>query len=595
MRARRAPWRALLPVMALCAVAGPRATVAHPGTTTRPSALGATTQGNGHTPARSVPDTTSPELSLDGLSLAFSSDASNLVAGDTNLVADVFVRGRDGKVRRVSTARDGTQANGASYSPALSVDGTIIAFVSRATNLIAGDTNLKADVFLKDLKRNTIQRVSVSSHGVQADGDSSTPFVSLFGTHVTFDSLATNLDLIDDNGLADAFLYDVKRKTTTRIAPPPPDEELPEGIRAQTGHAQISYDGRILTFHRRTVREGIETPVTLDVFVRYVKWGGKERRIVMPPWAGLAKKMLENPIVTADGRYIAFEAWSAVTMTHTVGGQSPFGEPTGSDDAITRNPYDIRTIYMYDHAKKVLWPASTNPAGPQANADCYDASVNAYGTVLAFACDADNMVAGDTNDAVDVFVKDFPGGVTQRVSVGADHGEGFGQSTRPSISYEGRRVAFASTVSTFVEGDSNGLDDTFLRDRRTDLPNSAPVLKRPFAGPKGLNLLEEFRFTMRATDLDRDGKAATGDRLRFGAIGVNGGPALPEGATIDPITGVFTWTPTPDQTQQGGKRYDIALWVGDARGHSDFELLTLVVRDAGQTVRCQTLGHACVP
>lgn len=578
----RARVRTLAVASAFLATLGPLGLAhAYPGRTERASQRFDGTQAKGHTPARSVPDLTSPSLSLDGTRLAFSSDAANLVDGDTNGVADIFLRNAAGRVTRISTNKYGKQANGASYSPVLSVDGKFLAFVSRATNLVPGDTNAKADVFLKNLRSGSVRRVSVSSTKAQADGDSNRPFISLYGTAITFESDATNLVSGDDNGLSDAFLYTVATGTTLRLTAPVPEDPSPGELRAKTGHASISYDGNIVAYHRQLIREGITLPVAADVFV----WDRKKKqthRIDMGNWAGVAKRMIENPVVTADGRYVAMEVWSAITAKQTVGGNNPYGISSDNEDAIARNPYEIKTVYLYDIQKRLPFPASTNPGGPLADGDCYDASPNAYGTVIAFTCEATNMVAGDTNDAIDVFVRDFPGRVTSRISVGDDQSEGFGQSSRPSISYEGRRVAFASTVQTFIEQDTNDADDVFLRDRNIQLPNSPPDLVRPFNGKKqGVNVLQEFRFTMKATDPDKD-------VVRYGAI-----TPLPEGARIDPLTGVFTWTPTPDQTETGGKLYDIALWVSDPRGDFDLELLQVVVRDISTSTRCASLGHAC--
>lgn len=522
-------------------------------------------------------------MSLDGTRLAYSSDATNLVDGDTNGVADIFLRDDKGRVTRVSTNKQGHQANGASYSPALSVNGRYLAFISTATNLVPNDTNGVADVFLKNLWSGSVRRVSVSSKGTQANGASNRPFISLFGDYITFESEATNLSLLDDNRLSDAFLYTVKSRTTQRLTAPVPPDPSPGDLKVKTSRASISYDGATLTYQRHLLREGVAFPVAADVFVVNRKLEETER-IKMSPWGGVAKRMIENPMVSADGHYVAYEAWSAITAKHTVGGNNPFGISSENTDAIARNPYEIKTIYLYDAWKKVSFPASTNPGGPLANGDCFDAAPNAYGTIIAFSCEATNMVAGDTNDAVDVFVRDFPGRVTARVSVADDQSEGFGASTRPSITYEGRTVAFASTVPTFVDDDSNAKDDVFIRDRQIHLPNSKPDLYRPFSGEKqGLNILEEFRFKMTAKDPDDD-------VVRYGAI-----TALPEGARIDPLTGIFTWTPTPDQTEPGGKGYDIALWVSDPRGNYDLELLQLVVRDASSSTRCTTLGHACYP
>src|SRR5207244_3314678 len=82
------------------------------------------------------------KISADGRFVAFESDASNLVAGDTNGALDIFVRDRvTGTIERVSAAQGGSEGNGRSFFPAISADGRFVAFLSDATNLVADDTN----------------------------------------------------------------------------------------------------------------------------------------------------------------------------------------------------------------------------------------------------------------------------------------------------------------------------------------------------------------------------------------------------------------------------------------------------------------------
>ena len=91
-----------------------------------------------------------PAISADGRFVAFESVASNLVAGDTNRADDVFVRDRlAGVTRRVSVGAGG-QANGSSFSPAISANGRSVAFGSSSSNLVRGDTNGTFDVFVRD-------------------------------------------------------------------------------------------------------------------------------------------------------------------------------------------------------------------------------------------------------------------------------------------------------------------------------------------------------------------------------------------------------------------------------------------------------------
>src|SRR5207249_1758734 len=145
-------------------------------------------------------------LSADGRFVAFQSDATNLVVDDTNGKTDVFVHDRQtGTTERVSVGSGGgTQGTGNSGGffafPALSG-----AFQSDATNLVADDTNGATDVFVHDRQTGTTERVSVASGGRQGNGFSAGPVLSADGRFVAFHSTATNLVAGDTNGATDVF------------------------------------------------------------------------------------------------------------------------------------------------------------------------------------------------------------------------------------------------------------------------------------------------------------------------------------------------------------------------------------------------------
>lgn len=133
-------------------------------------------------------------ISPDGRYIAFSSRANNLVAGDTNGRTDIFVHDHaTGETTRVSVDSDDNQGNHESYSPSFSADGRYVAFYSWANNLVSGDTNEAADIFVHDRDAGQIIRVSVDSDGNEANSDSGFPLISADGRRVVFESTATNL------------------------------------------------------------------------------------------------------------------------------------------------------------------------------------------------------------------------------------------------------------------------------------------------------------------------------------------------------------------------------------------------------------------
>ena len=126
-------------------------------------------------------------ISPDGTKVAFESGASNLVAGDTNGVDDIFVKDlATGVVTRVSTTASGGQANSGSLHPAFSPDGSELVFTSYASNLVPGDANNDVDVFVKDLATGAITLVSTTYGGQQSSGELWYPIFSPDGTQVAF-------------------------------------------------------------------------------------------------------------------------------------------------------------------------------------------------------------------------------------------------------------------------------------------------------------------------------------------------------------------------------------------------------------------------
>lgn len=158
------------------------------------------------------PGSSEPAISGDGRYVAFISQSSNLVAGDTNGMNDVFAHDRNtGVTERLPS---GIQGNGDSYHPSVSRDGRYVAFYSSASNFDPADTNNAYDVFVSDLIAGTITRVSTSSSGQQANGSSFDPAISADGNFVLFYSDATNLVSGDTNTATDVF---VKNLSTGNI------------------------------------------------------------------------------------------------------------------------------------------------------------------------------------------------------------------------------------------------------------------------------------------------------------------------------------------------------------------------------------------
>ena len=161
-----------------------------------------------------------PAISGNGRFVVFSAAAKNLVKGENQAVSEVFIRDlRTRKTKRVSVAKGGGKPNASSYdAAAISSDGRFVVFDSSASNLVSHDTNSASDVFIRDMKKGTTKRVSVSNGGAQAKGYSYAGDVSDNGRYVTFSSDAKNLVSGDTNGLSDVFVRDISAKTTKRAS-----------------------------------------------------------------------------------------------------------------------------------------------------------------------------------------------------------------------------------------------------------------------------------------------------------------------------------------------------------------------------------------
>jgi Tol biopolymer transport system component len=182
------------------------------GTTVRVSVTNAGAQANNTTLVEDA-----PSISADGRYVAFRSNATNLVAGDTNGSPDIFIRDLTLRTTaRVSLTNGGAQANSWSYVPFLSADARYVVFESDATNLVTGDTNVARDVFVRDRTARTTTRVSVTNTGAQSNGESRIGSISADGRYVAFQSVATNLVSGDTNAVADVFVRDRTAGTTTR-------------------------------------------------------------------------------------------------------------------------------------------------------------------------------------------------------------------------------------------------------------------------------------------------------------------------------------------------------------------------------------------
>ena len=317
-----------------------------------------------------------PAISSDGSTIAYSSEASNLVPGDTNSSSDVFAYDvTPGTTTRISVDSNGNQADFGGFRAAISGDGSTIAYESTATNLVAGDTNGDYDVFAYDVTTGTTTRISVDSSGNQGNSYSWQPTISADGSIIAYTSDASNLVAGDTNGTFDVFAYDVTTGTTTRVSVDSNGNQAND----QSSSPAISGDGSTITYvsQASNLVPG-ETNGTYDVFAYDVATGTTTLISIDSNGNSYA------PAVSADGDTIAFSSDSSDLV-----------------ESDTNGTYDV---FAYDVTTGTTTRISVDSNDLQADGPSEGPSVSDGGATITYESDATNLVGDDTNGAYDVFV-----------------------------------------------------------------------------------------------------------------------------------------------------------------------------------------------
>lgn len=422
-------------------------------TTTRVSVASDGTQPNG--------DSRDPSISPDGRYIAFESFATNLVSNDTNAVSDIFVHDcLTGTTERVSVSTDGAQADSGSStlsdrsgysSVSISEDGALVAFESYASNLVPEDTNGKRDIFVRNRQTGSTQRVSISSGQTQANDDCWDPSISANGRFVAFFSQASNLVSSDTNSCSDIFVYDLHLGSTVRasISSDGDQADGPASMYIGQGYSSISADGSHVAFSSSASNlvPGETSNFYNDVYVHALSTGTTER---MSGASGLigTDRYSQSPDTSADGRFIVY----ASSATNIVP-----GDTNGASD-----------IFVHDNKTNTTERVSVAHDLSELNSYSQRPAISDDGRYIAFQSFASNIVPDDTNGRGDIFVHDRLTEINERVSLSSDGVEADSSSWDPTISADGRFVAFLSEASNLVPGDTNSHADVFVYDRQTE-------------------------------------------------------------------------------------------------------------------------------
>ena len=237
-----------------------------------------------------------------GVTVAFTSSATNLVPGDSNRTADVFVRNGTGTVRASVATDEGQADTGASTQPAVSCDGHLVAFTSQASDLVEGDGNATSDVFVRDLGARTTERVSVSNAGGQSDGASSEPAVSEDGRFVAFTSTDPDLAGAATAAAAQIYIRDRVAGTTRRVSA----STAGQPGNGSSSQPAMSLNGRYVAFTSAASNlvPG-DTNGRTDVFLRDVT-AGLTTRVSVSSSGQQSRSDSHSPALNGDGSSIAF-------------------------------------------------------------------------------------------------------------------------------------------------------------------------------------------------------------------------------------------------------------------------------------------------
>lgn len=392
-------------------------------------------------------DSELPAISSDGRYVAFVSFAENLVPGDTNQTADVFVRDRVlGTTERVSVSSSGRQSDGDSGllnlmgGPSISGDGRFVAFSSEGTNLVQGDRNNNADVFIRDRQTGTTTRVSVATGGAEANAGGTAPAISRDGRFVAFESFADNL-APDNNFTGDIYLHDRQTGVTERIS-----KSFDGGDSNSSSFAPtLNANGRFVyyTSFASNLVAGDNDEGSVDAYLLDRQTGQTEA--ISQSAEGFAHSSAGG--ISGDGRFVTFTTQDTTFLSPDENGF-------------------FEDAFLVDRQTGARVLLSVNDAGEQGNDSTFAGAVSDDGNSALLVSRATNF-AGAPEAQENVYVRDRAAGTTRIVSVGNDGQPGDFPSPQATMTPDARVFAFMSRSSTFQpESQDFFASDIWVRDTR---------------------------------------------------------------------------------------------------------------------------------
>ena len=337
----------------------------------------------------------------------------------------------------LSVATDGTSGNGESLFAAMSADQRFVAIASEASNLAAGDKNGVRDIFLRDRKLKTTERISVGLLGVEGDGLSNDPSISDDGRFVAFASKASNFAATDANQTWDVFLLDRQENRLTCLS----CDALGRTASAQSLQARVSGNGAYVVFQSDAALTPDDVNPDGDIYL----YARETKALTLVTRGANGKSWY--PAISRNGNRIALDSFASNLVPNDTNAE--------------------RDIFTYDRGANAFSLVSIATDGSQGQHLSSTPALAADAPVVAFTSWSYQFVTSGVYN-LDVYVRDIAAATTARASQSAAGAQGDRESWFPAISADGRFVAFDSTAENLASGATGGLLHVYVRDRSTN-------------------------------------------------------------------------------------------------------------------------------
>jgi uncharacterized repeat protein (TIGR01451 family) len=370
--------------------------------------------------------------------------AATVLAIASGMAASAPALAMAGDLTLASTSDVGLKGNAGSFSVALSGDATRVAFESYATTLDVGDRDASRDVYVKNLVTGDIVLASTSDSGVKGNGESFAPAISSDGTKVVFHSTATNLDPADTGTGLDIY---VKNLTNGDLSLVSRSDSGTKG-NGESFAPALSADGAIVAFvSSATNLDPADSDSTFDVFTKNVS-SGNLTLASRSDGGAKGNRASNSPTLSSDGGVVAFD--SAATNL----------DPADSDT--------LQDVYVKTLATGDIRLASVPASGAKSNGNSFAPALSEAGNIVSFQTSATNLDALDFDAFQDIYVKDLGTGELTLASTTDTGVKGNAGSVLPSLSSNGRLVAFHSSATNLDPGDIDTSADIYVKDLPTD-------------------------------------------------------------------------------------------------------------------------------